>query len=106
MFCWWQIAEGFRKRALEGIKVVTYLQEFANVSNLSELSELFRDDDRLAEAAVRAYSHSISTFQLLSCGADVCCRAEGGRSKRVSPRHGACERFCVLKCRACAVHRR
>ncbi len=62
MFCWWQIAEGFRKRALEGIKVVTYLQEFANVSNLSELSELFRDDDRLAEAAVRAYSHSISTF--------------------------------------------
>ncbi|BDA40569.1 Exocyst complex component 5 [Coccomyxa sp. Obi] len=44
-------AEGFRKRALEGVKVITYLQEFANVSDLSELSELFRDDDRLAEAA-------------------------------------------------------
>ncbi|KAK9916806.1 hypothetical protein WJX75_007279 [Coccomyxa subellipsoidea] len=44
-------AEGFRQRALEGIKVVTYLQEFANVSQLSELSELFQDDNRLAEAA-------------------------------------------------------
>lgn len=63
-----QNAEGFRKRALEGIKVVTYLQEFANVSSLSELSELFRDDDRLAEAAVRAPGHLIllldSTFML------------------------------------------
>ena len=48
-----QNAEGFRQRALEGIKVVTYLQEFANVSQLSELSELFQDDNRLAEAAVR-----------------------------------------------------
>ncbi|EIE26781.1 Sec10-domain-containing protein [Coccomyxa subellipsoidea C-169] len=44
-------AEGFRKRALEGVKVVTYLQEFANVAQLSELSELFQDDNRLAEAA-------------------------------------------------------
>ena len=48
-----QNAEGFRKRALEGIKVITYLQEFANVGSLSELPELFRDDNRLAEAAVR-----------------------------------------------------
>ncbi len=47
-----QNAEGFRKRALEGIKVITYLQEFANVGSLSELPELFRDDNRLAEAAV------------------------------------------------------
>lgn len=39
--------------------MVTYLQEFANVSDLSQLSELFRDDDRLAEAAVRAHSHLI-----------------------------------------------
>lgn len=47
-----QSAEGFRKRALEGIKVITYLEEFANVTQLSELSELFQDDNRLAEAAV------------------------------------------------------
>ncbi len=47
-----QNAEGFRQRALEGIKVITYLQEFANVGSLSELPELFRDDNRLAEAAV------------------------------------------------------
>ena len=47
-----QNAEGFRKRALEGIKVITYLQEFANVGSLAELSELFQDDNRLAEAAV------------------------------------------------------
>jgi hypothetical protein len=50
-----QNAEGFRKRALEGIRVITYLQEFANISQLSELSELFQDDNRLAEAAVRSY---------------------------------------------------
>lgn len=50
--CHVQNAEGFRKRALEGIKVITYLQEFANVGSLPELPELFRDDNRLAEAAV------------------------------------------------------
>ena len=50
--CYVQNAEGFRKRALEGIKVITYLQEFANVASLHELPELFRDDNRLAEAAV------------------------------------------------------
>lgn len=49
-----QNAEGFRKRALEGAKVITYLQEFANVGGLSDLPALFRDDNRLAEAAVWA----------------------------------------------------
>ncbi len=47
-----QNAEGFRKRALEGIKVISYLKEFANAGSLAELSELFQDDNRLAEAAV------------------------------------------------------
>lgn len=48
-----QSAEEFRKRALEGIRVIGYLQEFAAVSDLSQLSDLFQDDNRLAEAAVR-----------------------------------------------------
>ena len=48
-----QNAEGFRKRALEGVKVLTYLQEFASAGSLSELSDLFQDDNRLAEAAVQ-----------------------------------------------------
>lgn len=63
-----QNAEGFRKRALEGVKVVTYLQEFANVAQLSELSELFQDDNRLAEAAVRALGRSTHLNAYLSCG--------------------------------------
>ena len=63
-----QNAEGFRKRALEGIKVITYLQEFANVGSLSELPELFRDDNRLAEAAVRPQFHVLT--RMLST---VCC---------------------------------
>ena len=48
-----QNAEGFRKRTLEGVRVITYLQEFANAGSLSELSELFQDNNRLAEAAVQ-----------------------------------------------------
>ena len=48
-----QNAEGFRQRALEGIKVITYLQEFASAGSLSQLSDLFQDDNRLAEAAVQ-----------------------------------------------------
>ena len=63
-----QNAEGFRQRALEGIKVITYLQEFANVGSLSELPELFRDDNRLAEAAVwrtDPHAHSICAHDML-----------------------------------------
>ena len=51
--CLLQNAEGFRKRALEGVRVITYLQEFANAGSLSQLSDLFQDDNRLAEAAVQ-----------------------------------------------------
>ena len=51
--CLAQNAEGFRKRALEGVRVITYLQEFASAGSLSQLSDLFQDDNRLAEAAVQ-----------------------------------------------------
>lgn len=47
-----QAAEAARKRAKNAGEVMTYLAEFATVSDFSELSELFQDDSRLAEAAV------------------------------------------------------
>ena len=47
-----QAAEAARKRAKNAGEVMTYLAEFATVSDFSELSELFQDDNRLAEAAV------------------------------------------------------
>ncbi|KAK9825577.1 hypothetical protein WJX74_007103 [Apatococcus lobatus] len=46
-----QAAEAARKRAKNAGEVMTYLAEFASVSDFSELSELFQDDNRLAEAA-------------------------------------------------------
>ncbi len=47
-----QAAEASRKWAKNAGEVMTYLAEFASVSDFSQLSGLFRDDDRLAEAAV------------------------------------------------------
>lgn len=43
----------YRRRALEAEEQLTRLQEFAHARDPSDLSPLFHDDSRLAEAAVR-----------------------------------------------------
>jgi hypothetical protein len=62
-----QGAEGFRERALEGARVITYLREFAAAADMEELSELFQDDNRLAEAAVRVPSPACSSLPAVVC---------------------------------------
>ncbi len=49
---------------------MTYLAEFASVSDFNELSELFQDDDRLAEAAVRPDADPETVCLLLSARKD------------------------------------
>ncbi len=48
-----QSAEGFRRHALQGGRVIQHLLEFAGAASLQALPELFQDDARLAEAAAR-----------------------------------------------------
>lgn len=42
----------FRRRAYEAIDMIQFLQEFSMVEDLSELSNIFQDDQQLAQAAV------------------------------------------------------
>lgn len=49
-----QSADLYRRRALEAAEQISCLQEFAHARDPSDLSPLFHDDRRLAEAAVRA----------------------------------------------------
>lgn len=57
MFCLAQSSEGFRKRAMDTMNVMQYLQEFALVDDFSQLSDLFNDDRRLADAAVSSFEY-------------------------------------------------
>ncbi|KAK9823591.1 hypothetical protein WJX72_004079 [[Myrmecia] bisecta] len=61
-----QSSEGFRKRAIEAIKVIQYMQEFAEITDFSQLSELFQDDDRLAEAAAMTRQILVLGLELTS----------------------------------------
>jgi hypothetical protein len=47
-----QEAELHRKRALDALQKINYLQEFAHTQNPSNLPAVFHDDARLAEAVV------------------------------------------------------
>ena len=47
-----QTAEQYRVRALDVMELLQYLQEFAHGRDPSDLSQLFHQDARMAEAAV------------------------------------------------------
>ena len=48
-----QNTDAYRNNAEEAIRCIQALQEFATVDKLKDLPEVYHDDNRLAEAAVR-----------------------------------------------------
>ncbi|KAK9835004.1 hypothetical protein WJX81_003494 [Elliptochloris bilobata] len=79
-----QSAEGFRKRALEGGRVIQHLLEFASAPSLQALPELFQDDARLAEAAA-ATRQILGLAQELSAAKE---RVGGAEEPKRTPRGG------------------
>ena len=53
-----QTSEALRARATDAMDIIQYLQEFSVTADFLDLSELFLDDKRQAEAAVRCLSRS------------------------------------------------
>lgn len=52
MFAPLQNIDTYRKNAAEAVRIIQALQEFSNVEDLKELSEMYQDESRLEEAAV------------------------------------------------------
>ena len=64
-----QTSEAIRARATDAMDIVQYLQEFSvTPPDFGDLSELFSDDKRMAEAAVRALGPGQTSSRHVTAG--------------------------------------